>query len=91
VKNTIFFIFILIISFANFGCSPFDNYSLIETVRNQVPYLFSNAPTPVRSSPTGGQIVSNGAGYRMNVAVGPLAARTRSCNAERCVEIGISK
>ena len=73
------------------GCSPFGNESFIESLKKELPSVFLNIPSIVKSTPTGGQIVSNAAGYRMNVGIGPMTARTRSCNFERCIEIGISK
>jgi hypothetical protein len=90
-QNPSRFILILLSVFIFSGCSPFGNSSLIEQISQTVSEVFQNKPAPVKSSPSGGQVVGNGAGYRMNVGLGSASARTKTCNSQMCMDVSISR
>jgi hypothetical protein len=75
------------------SCSPFENYSTINSIGQGVKGIFNNTSAPVKSSPSGGQIVSNPTGYRMNVGVSNVTSRIKStCNSQGyCMELAVSK
>jgi hypothetical protein len=88
--------FSILIGFSLFifsGCSPFGNSSLIETFSSTISVIFENKPTPAQISTSGGQIVSNVDGYRMNVGVANSSSRAKTtCNGEGyCIELAISR
>lgn len=75
------------------GCSPFGNSSVIDTISKTIPFTFLNAPTTTKASVSGGQIVTNGSGYRMNVGISNSTSRVNStCNGQGyCMEVAISR
>ena len=75
------------------SCSPFGNSSFVESVGQTISEIFENNPAPAKASSLGGQIVTNGAGYRMNVGVANSSSRAKTtCNGQGyCMELAISR
>ena len=85
--------FLLTLTLLFSACSPFGNSSVIDTISKTIPFTFLNAPTPTKASVSGGQIVTSGAGYRMNVGISNSTSRlNNTCNAQGyCMEVAISR
>lgn len=86
-------LFFVLLAFLFSACSPFGNSSLIESISTTVNSIFENKPAPAKASASGGQLVSNIAGYRMNVGVTNSSSRSKTtCNGQGyCMELGISR
>ncbi len=90
-KNCKTIIYSLFLTLILSSCSPFENSSLIESIGHDISAIFQNKPAPIKTTTSGGQIVGNIAGYRMNVGLSNTSARTKTCNSQMCMEVAISR